>query len=222
MANTTLALPPLLPCKRVPTTGEEFNSMREQRQPQISRFRGIWFDRDGLYRDSPDVLPELQGQRRAPAAACSGLQSRQLHANVGAAGRCCTLDADDAARKAREDRREGGPPRALRDVPTGRSRCAARAIRQHPAEDRAAPTEAGRAMSGKQADLRAATTGELRPAFRETGSGEALRGQEPPGTPNQPRSALTNRNTVATHERRTAGEPLPYYDWFSSDRRDAY
>ena len=39
---------------------------------------------------------------------------------------------DDVAREAGQDRREGGAPRELYHVPTGRSRDISRCVRRHP------------------------------------------------------------------------------------------
>ncbi len=89
------------------------------------------------------------------------------------------LVAHDAAREAREDRREGRIPRALRDLPVGRSGGAARTVRRHSPEDRPPPTEAVPNMSGTLAALHAITSGEVCPAFRKTSPGMVFRGQEP-------------------------------------------
>ena len=65
------------------------------------------------------VMPHLRRQRRASPAPRAGLQPRQLHADAGDAEVGGALVADQPAREADQDRREGRQPRALRDVPDG-------------------------------------------------------------------------------------------------------
>ena len=70
---------------------------------------------------------------------------------------------DDAAREAGEGRRQGGSTWPLRDVPTGRCRRSARAVRRNPRPDRPAQTKACTGMSPQCDNPRAAMTGEVRP-----------------------------------------------------------
>jgi hypothetical protein len=73
-------------------------------------------------RDQMDaaVMPHLYRQRRSPPAPCSGLQSWQFHADAGDAEDRGPVVADQLAREADQDRREGRQPRTLRHVPDGR------------------------------------------------------------------------------------------------------
>src|SRR3984893_12353941 len=74
------------------------------------------FERDQM---DPAVMPHLRRQRRASPAPRAGLQPRQPHADAGDAEVSGALVADQPAREADQDRREGRQPRALRDVPDG-------------------------------------------------------------------------------------------------------
>ena len=84
----------------------------------------------------PAVMPDLRRQRRASSAPCAGLQSRQLHADAGDAEDGRTVVADQPAREADQDRREGRQPRPLRHLPDGRGRGAAADVRRNPVADR--------------------------------------------------------------------------------------
>jgi len=64
-------------------------------------------------------MPEVPQQRGAPPASCPGLQSRQLHADVGVAEGSGALVADDAAGEASQDRSQGRSPWPLRHFPIG-------------------------------------------------------------------------------------------------------
>src|SRR4051812_31710415 len=84
------------------------------------------------------VLPDLRRQRRAPSAACPRVQYRQFHAHAGDAEDGAAVVADQPAREVDQDRREGRPPRPLRDLPAGRGRGAATDVRRNPVADRSA------------------------------------------------------------------------------------
>src|SRR5271169_1116434 len=94
------------------------------------------------------VMPHLYRQRGTPPAPCSGLQSWELHADAGDAEDRGPVVADQLARKADQDRREGRQPRALRDIPDGRGRSAAADVRRRPIADRPAAGAARAGMSG--------------------------------------------------------------------------
>ena len=64
-------------------------------------------------------MPFLRRQRGASPAPCTGLQSRQLHANAGNAEGGGAVVANQPAREADQDRRQGGEPWALRHLPDG-------------------------------------------------------------------------------------------------------
>jgi len=61
-------------------------------------------------------------QRRPPPAPCARLQSRQPHADAGDAQGGGAVVADQPAREANQDRREGRQPWPLRQLPAGRGR----------------------------------------------------------------------------------------------------
>src|SRR5271169_5123207 len=66
------------------------------------------------------VMSYLCRQRGSPPASCAGLQSWQFHANPGDAKDRGAVVADQLAREADQDRREGRQPRTLRDLSAGR------------------------------------------------------------------------------------------------------
>src|SRR6185436_9024051 len=59
---------------------------------------------------------------------------------------------DQPAREAGQDRCEGGQPWALRNIPDGRGRGAARDVRRHPGADRPAAGAARAGMTGLRSD----------------------------------------------------------------------
>ncbi len=65
------------------------------------------------------VMPQVLRQRRPAAASRLGLQSRQLHADVGLAEGGGALVADHATREAGQDRGQSCPPWPVRHVPIG-------------------------------------------------------------------------------------------------------
>ena len=71
-----------------------------------------------------------------PPASRPGLQSRQLHADVGLAEGDRTLVSDHATGKAYQDRCQGRPPWPLCHVPTGRGGGAEGTVPENPAPDR--------------------------------------------------------------------------------------
>src|SRR6266850_6398694 len=82
------------------------------------------------------VMSYLCRQRGSPPASCAGLQSRQFHANPGDAKDRGAVVVDQLAREADQDRREGRPPRSLRDVPVGRGRGVAADVSTNPVAHR--------------------------------------------------------------------------------------
>ena len=66
------------------------------------------------------VVPQVPRQRGSAPASRPGLQSRQLHADVGLAEGGGTLVAEHATGEAGEDRCESGPPWPVRHVPISR------------------------------------------------------------------------------------------------------
>jgi hypothetical protein len=59
------------------------------------------------------VMPLPRRQHRPSSAPCAGVQPWQFHADASDAQRGRTVVADQPAREADQDRRQGGPPRAL-------------------------------------------------------------------------------------------------------------
>jgi hypothetical protein len=86
--------------------------------------------------------------RPASPAPCAGLQPRQLHAHAGDAKDSAVVVADQPAREADQDRREGGEPWQVRDLPDRRGRGIATDVRGHPVADRPATGTARASMSG--------------------------------------------------------------------------
>ena len=66
------------------------------------------------------VMLLVRRQRCASSASCVGLQSRQLHADAGAARGDQAVVADQPAGETCEDRRQGRAPWPLRHLPDGR------------------------------------------------------------------------------------------------------
>jgi hypothetical protein len=64
----------------------------------------------GRHQMDAAVLPDLRRQCRAPSAPCAGLQPRRLHAAAGNAEGSGAVVADQPAREASQDRRQGGEP----------------------------------------------------------------------------------------------------------------
>src|ERR1019366_2590629 len=89
-------------------------------------------------RDQVDaaVMLLVRRQRRASSASCTGLQSRQLHADTGSAGGDQAVVADQPAGETREDRRQGRAPWPLRYLPDGRGRDAEEIVPGDSAADR--------------------------------------------------------------------------------------
>lgn len=88
-------------------------------------------------RCAPRAARLLVPVKRGPLAVpCVGVRPRQLPALARLAHRGRALVGHDAAGEADQDRREGGAPWPLRDLPTRRGRCPALFVRQHPAPDR--------------------------------------------------------------------------------------
>jgi hypothetical protein len=72
----------------------------------------------------PTVMPHLRRQRGAPPVPRTGVQSRQLHAHAGDAEDGGAVVADQLAREADQDRRQGQKPRAATSLSKWpKSRC---------------------------------------------------------------------------------------------------
>src|SRR5205807_212480 len=102
-------------------------------------------DQGGRERPEVDaaVVPPIQGQPGPSAIVRLGVQPGELPAAAGVAPVGADLDADDAAREADQDRREGGASRPGSDVPAGGGGGPARAVRGAPGWDRSAARGAG-------------------------------------------------------------------------------
>src|ERR1019366_9777125 len=98
-------------------------------------------------------------ERRPASASRARVQSRELHADAGIAGRHCEVVTDQPARKACEDRCEAHRTRALHDLPNGGGRRAARSVPAHSSDDRRASTKANSAMLSHAAPPHAPTSG---------------------------------------------------------------
>ena len=84
----------------------------------------------------PTVVPQVPRQRRPAAASRPGLQSRQLHADAGAAEGSGTLVVDHAAGEASQNRSQGRSPMSLCHVPIGRGFRGEEPVSENPAPDR--------------------------------------------------------------------------------------
>jgi len=94
-------------------------------------------DQGGEVRSQVDatVLSPLHCQSGAAATVRVGLQPGQFPATTGSAAACPALVADDAPRKADQDRGEDRASRALCDVSDGGSSDSPRAVPGDPATD---------------------------------------------------------------------------------------
>src|SRR6266851_431381 len=111
--------------------------------------RAVHQRRQGRDQMDAAVVPFLCRQRGSPSASCSGVQPRQFHADPGDAEDRGAVVADQPAREAHQNRREGRQPRPLCDIPDGRGRGVASDVRGYPDADRPA---AGAARAGMTAD----------------------------------------------------------------------
>ena len=107
-------------------------------------------------------MPDLRRQCRSPSAPRACVQPRQLHAHAGDAEDGAAVVADQPARKAEQDRREGREPRSLRDLPDGRGRGVGANVRRHPVADRPAAGTTHASMRGAWSDVRQTTAAEVR------------------------------------------------------------
>src|SRR6516162_11266638 len=107
------------------------------------------------------VVPYLRRQRRAPSAPCPRVQPRQLHADAGNAASGGAVVADQPAREADQDRREGCEPRPLRHLPNGRNRGATADVRRYPVADRPTAGTACASMSEQRDQMRQATSAKV-------------------------------------------------------------
>src|SRR5262249_39751295 len=76
--------------------------------------------------------PNIRYQCRPPPTPCARVQPRQFHAHAGDAEDGAAMVADQPAREADQDRREGRRPRPLRDLPDGRGRRVTAHVQRHP------------------------------------------------------------------------------------------
>jgi hypothetical protein len=76
--------------------------------------------------------------------------------------------ADQPAREANQDRREGRQPRPLRHVPAGRGRGVATDVRRDPVADRPTPGTTRARMTGRRDQMRHTTTLDVRLEHGET------------------------------------------------------
>src|SRR5215204_3456917 len=109
------------------------------------------------------VMPDLRLQRCAPPAPCARLQPGQLHAHAGDAEDGGAVVADQPAREADQDRREGRQPRALRYLPDGRGRGATADVPGNFVADHEAAGTARARMTRRSEQVRWTTTAEVRP-----------------------------------------------------------
>src|SRR6266852_1437172 len=136
---------------------------RRRRLLQPSRYvRAVHQGRQARDQMDPPVMPLLRRQRGAPSASCPCLQSRQFHADAGDAEDGGAVVANQPAREADQDRRKGGEPWALRDLPAGRGRSAATDVRRNPVADRPAARTASASMTENWRRVRQTTTVEVR------------------------------------------------------------
>jgi hypothetical protein len=105
--------------------------------------------RQGRDQVDPAVMPFLCRQRRPPPAPCPGLQFGQFHAHAGNAQGGGTVVANQPARQADQDRRQGRQPRALRHFPNGEGRRAAEDVPRNSLADRAAAGTTCTGMTGR-------------------------------------------------------------------------
>jgi len=80
-------------------------------------------------------VPQVPQQRGSAPASRPGLQSRQLHADIGLAEGGRALVIDDAAGEAGQDRCKSRPPWPVRHVPVGRGRRAEGTVPENPEPD---------------------------------------------------------------------------------------
>jgi hypothetical protein len=105
--------------------------------------------RKGRGQMDPAVMPILCCQRCPPSAPRPRLQPGQFHADAGDAQHGGGMVADQPAREANQDRREGCQPQPLRHVPDGRGRGIAADVRLYPVADRPAPGTTRASMTGR-------------------------------------------------------------------------
>src|SRR5450756_239710 len=113
----------------------------------------------------------VRRQRRASSASCTGLLSRQLHADACPAGGDQAVVADQPAGKTREDRRQGRAPWPLRHLPDGRGRGAEGIVPRDSAADRGTTTTATTSACVRRPMVMRsrATNGGVRPNASENG-----------------------------------------------------
>src|SRR6202049_3443357 len=171
-------------------------------------------------RDQVDaaVMPHLRRQRGSPSTPCPRVQPRQLSAQACNAQDGAAVVADQPAREAGQDRREGGEPWALRDLPDGRGCGVSSDVPGNPIADRAAAGTARAGMTRRSEQMRRTTRAEVRPdegratrlsaSARSTGDFDHL-----PCTP----------HTICRCSRRPKGRAWPHNDPESGEcRLNAY
>jgi len=110
----------------------------------------------------PPVVPLLCRQRRAPSTPRPCLQPWQFYADAGDAEDRGAVVADQPAREADQDRREGRQPRPLRYVSDGRGSGTTTDVRGYPLAHCAAAVTASTSMTGRLGQIRQTTTAEMR------------------------------------------------------------
>src|SRR3954454_24423083 len=94
------------------------------------------------------VMPYLRRQCRASSAPRARLQPGQFHADASHAEGSGDVVADQLARKADQNRREGRQSRPIRHVPARRGRGAETDVRRNPIADRPTAGTARASMTG--------------------------------------------------------------------------
>jgi hypothetical protein len=129
---------------------------------QPRHLRAVHQRRQGRGQMDPPVMLILRRQRRPPPAPRAGLQSRQFHADTGDAEDGGAVVADQLAREADQDRRQGREPRPLHDLSDGRGRGAATDVPGDPGVDRPTAGAARTSVTGRSGQMRQPTTAKLR------------------------------------------------------------
>jgi hypothetical protein len=94
------------------------------------------------------AMPFFCRQRRPPSAPRARLQPWQLHAHAADAEGSAVVVADQSAREADQDRRQGCQPRPLRRLPIGRCLGVAADVCGYPDADRPAAGATRTSMTG--------------------------------------------------------------------------
>jgi hypothetical protein len=114
-------------------------------------------------RDQVDaaIMPFLRRQRRPSSALRAGLQPWRFHADARDAKGGGTVVADQPAREADQDRRQGHQSRPLRHLPAGRGRGVAADVPRNPAAHRPAAGAPSASVTGRWGQMRQTRTAEV-------------------------------------------------------------